>query len=81
MSTKSIFRHSMAVHHSALYKTEIIAIAQACLKLENTDEIIALASAAQKLSRKYCMVVACFDYFGFDYFGVRFDTRRGATCF
>ena len=54
----------MAVHHSALLH---IAIAQAYLKLENTDEIIALASAAQKLSRKYCMVVACFDYFGFDY--------------
>ena len=38
---KKIFRHSimMAVHHSALL---IIAIAQAYLKLENTDEIIAL---------------------------------------
>ena len=35
---KKIFLHSMAVHHSALL---IIAIAQAYLKLENTDEIIA----------------------------------------
>ena len=73
-----IFRHSMAVHHSALL---IIAIAQAYLKLENTVMIITLASAAQKLSRKYCILVACFDYFGFDYFGVGFDTRRGAACF
>jgi len=68
----------MAVYHSALL---IIAIAQAYLKLENTDEIITLASAAQKLSRNYCMLVACFDYFGFDYFGVGFDTRGGAACF
>ena len=45
---KKILLHSMAVYHSALL---IIAIAQAYLKLENTDEIIALASAAQKLSR------------------------------
>ena len=73
-----IFWHSMAVHHSALLT---IAIAQACLKLENTDEIIALASAAQKLSRNYCMLVACFDYFGFDYFVVGFDTRGGAACY
>ena len=73
-----IFRHSMAVYHSALL---IIAIAQAYLKLENTIMIITLASAAQKLSRKYCMLVACFDYFGFDYFGVGFDTRGGAACF
>ena len=73
-----IFRHSMAVHHSALL---IIAKAQAYLKLESSVMIIALASAAQKLSRKYCMVVACFDYFGFDYFGVGFDTRGGAACF
>ena len=42
---KKIFRQSMAVHHSALL---IIAIAQAYLKLEKTDEIIALASAVQK---------------------------------
>ena len=48
---KKIFLHSMAVHHSALL---IIAIAQAYLKLENTDKIIAKASAAQKQSRKYC---------------------------
>ena len=34
---KKIFRHLIAVHHSALL---IIAIAQAYLKLENTDEII-----------------------------------------
>ena len=44
------------VHHSALL---IIAIVQACLKLENTIEIIALASAVQKQSRKYCILVAC----------------------
>ena len=75
---KKILRHSMAVYHSDLL---IIAIAQAYLKLENTDEIIALASAAQKLSRKYCMLVGCFDYFGFDYFGVGFDTSGGAACF
>ena len=66
------------VHHSALL---YITIAQANLKQENTVEIIALASAAQKQSRKYCMLVACFDYFGFDYFGVGFDTRGGASCF
>ena len=48
---------------------------QAYLKLENTVEII------EKKSRKYRMVVACFDYFGFDYFGVWFDTRGGAACF
>ena len=75
---KKILRHSMAVYHSALL---IIAIAQAYLKLENTDEIITLASAAHKLSRKYCMLVGCFDYFGFDYFGVGFDTSGGAACF
>ena len=75
---KKIFQHSMAVHHSALL---FIAIVQAYLKLQNTDEIIESAPAAQKQSRKYCMVVACFDYFGFDYFGVGFDTRSGATCF
>ena len=69
---------SMAVYHSALL---IIAKAQAYLKLENTDEIIALASAAQKLSRKYSILVACFDYFGFDYFCVGFDTSGGAACF
>ena len=50
-----ILLHSMAVHHSALL---YIAIAQAYLKLENTVEIIALASGDQKLSRKYCMLVA-----------------------
>ena len=80
---KKIFRHPMAVHHSALLH---IAIAQACLKLENTVMIIALASAVQKPleSRKYCMLVAsscCRDsskYFGFDCFGVGFDTRGGA---
>ena len=75
---KKIFRHSVDIHHSALL---IIAIAQACLKLENTDEIITLASAAHKLSRKYCMLVACFEYFGFDYFGVGFHTRGGVACF
>ena len=37
MVVNKIFRHSMVVHHSDLL---IIAIAQACLKLENTDEII-----------------------------------------
>ena len=73
-----IFWHSMAVHHSALL---IIAKAQAYLKLENTDEIIALASAVQKPSRKYRILVACFDYFGFDYFGVGFDTSGSAACF
>ena len=51
-----IFRHSMAVHHSALF---IIAIAQAYLKLENTVMIITLASALKKLSKKYCMLVGC----------------------
>ena len=69
-----ILRHSMAVHRSALL---IIAIAQAYLKLENTDEIIAV----QKLSRKYRTLVACFDNFGFDYFGVGFDTRGCAASF
>ena len=78
VAVKKILRHSMAVHHSALL---IIAIAQAYLKLENTVMIIAIASAVQKLSRKYCMLVACFDYFGFDYFGGGFDTRGGAACF
>ena len=73
-----IFQHSMAVHHSALL---FIAIAQAYFKLENTDEIIAKASAVQKQSRKHRILVACFDYFGFDYFGVGFDTRGGAACF
>jgi len=73
-----IFRHSMAVHHSALL---FIVIAQAYLGLENTVMIITSASAAQKLSRKYCMLVACFNYFRFDYFSVGFDTRGGATCF
>ena len=70
----------MAVHYSPLL---IIARAQAYLKLENTDEISTLASAALKLSRKYCMLVAqaCFNYFGFDYFGVGFNTRGGAACF
>ena len=73
-----IFRHSMAVHHSAVL---IIAIAQAYLKLGNTVEIIALASAVQKQSRKYCKLVVFFEYFGFNYFGVGFDTRGGAACF
>ena len=68
----------MTVHHSALL---IIAKAQAYLKLENTDEIIAFASAAQKPSRKYSRVVACFDFFGFDYFGFGFETRGDAACF
>ena len=77
-AVKKIFRHSMAVHHSALL---FIAIAQAYLKLENTVMIIALASVAQKLSRKYCMLVGCFDFFGFDYFGVGFDTRGGRCMF
>ena len=49
-----IFRHSIVVYHSALL---FIAIAQAYLKLENTVMIIALASAVQKLTRKYCMLV------------------------
>ena len=75
---KKIFRHSMSAYHSALL---YIAIAQAYLKLENSVEITALASAVQKLSRKYCMLVGRFDYFGFDYFGVGFDTRGGAACF
>ena len=75
---QNILALKMAVHHSALL---IIVKAQAYLKLENTDEIIALASAAQKPSRKYHMVVACFNDFGFDYFGVGFDTRGGAACF
>ena len=55
--------------------------AQAYLKLENADEIIAFVSAVLKQSRKYCMLVGCFDDFGFDYFGVGFDTRGGAACF
>ena len=78
VAVNKIFRHSMAVYHSALL---IIVIAQEYLKLENTDEIIALASAAQKLSRKYSILVACFDYFGFDYFCVGFNTRGSAACF
>ena len=73
-----IFQHSKAAHHSALL---YIAIAQAYLKLENTVMIIALASAVQKQSRKYCILVACFDYFGFNYFGVGFNTRGGVACF
>ena len=69
----------MDVHHSALL---IIVIVQAYQKLENTVVIIALASAAQKQqSRKYCMLVGCFDYFGFNYFGVGFNTRGGSACF
>ena len=68
----------MAVHHSALL---FIAIAQEYLKLENSVMIITLASAVQKQSREHCMLVACFNYFGFDYFGVGFVTRGGAACF
>ena len=75
---KKNIRHSMAVHLSALL---YIAIAQAYLELENTVMIITSAPAAQKLSRKYCMLVACFDYFRFYYFGIGFDTRGGAACF
>ena len=51
-----IFRHSIAVHHSAVL---FIAISQAYLKLENTVIFFTFASAVQKLSRKYCMLVAC----------------------
>ena len=45
-AVKKIFWHSMTIHHSALLS---IATAQENLKLENTVEIIALASAVQKL--------------------------------
>ena len=45
----------MAIHRSALL---FIATAQVYLKPENTDDIIALASAVQKQSRKKCILVA-----------------------
>jgi len=46
----------MVDHHSALL---FIAMAQANLTLENSVEFIALVSAVQKQSRKYCMLVGC----------------------